>query len=582
MNVILRACATVLFTCTFVHLRAAEPKEISNFALIDHRGEMHELRRIEAKAIVLFFTGNGCPVARQTIGKLDRLRQEYEPKGVTFLLINANSGDDRASIAEEMRELKVANLPVLKDDTQGVARHLGVRRTGVAIAIKSKDWTAFYRGAVDDQMVEGAQKPAPAELFLQTALDEFLAGKPITRTSTVAHGCAITFEGGEGSDSAAVSYAEQVIPILKQKCVHCHSPGNIGSWSMANHRKLKSMGSMIEEVILTRRMPPWDADPTVGTFRRNTALTISEAQTLLRWIHQGSPRGEGDDPLPQVLAETPPAPEWPLGKPDKVIGFDRPEKVPATGIVDYRNIDVAVGNSEEVWLGALAIRPGNRKIVHHVVVRMKDKEPSGGAVIASWSPGITQGRFPTDSGKLLPKGSILDVEMHYTTNGAEQEDRTEIGLYFLEEKPVLIYEALRIANTSIVIRPGDANSVAQTVYAFPKEVTLHGVKPHMHLRGKSMKFELLYPDGRREIIASVPRFDFNWQTAYRFEEPKRIPAGTWALITGVFDNSALNPANPNPKATVYWGPQSFDEMFVGYHYITRLAEEQRPSVTASQ
>src|SRR6185436_9609380 len=212
-----------------------------------------------------------------------------------------------------------------------------------------------------------------------------------------------------------------------------------------------------------------------------------------------------------------------------------------------------VGNTEDVWLGALAIRPGNRKVVHHVVVRLKDKEPSGGPVFASWSPGITQGRFPPNSGKLLPKGTVLDVEMHYTVNGAEQEDRTEIGLYFLKEKPPLVYEVLRIANRSIVIPPGDGNSRTQAVYAFPEEVTLHGVKPHMHLRGKSMKFELLYPDGRRETIASVPRFDFNWQTAYRFEEPKRIPAGSWALITGAFDNSPLNPANPNAKATIYWG-----------------------------
>jgi hypothetical protein len=427
-------------------------------------------------------------------------------------------------------------------------------------------------------LVEGAQKPAPTVSFLRAALSEFVQGKDITTPQTNSRGCAITFDGGDGPDALPVSYVQHVVPILKQRCIECHSPGNIGSWAMTSHRKMKSMAAMIEEVILTRRMPPWDADPAIGSFRADLRLTVAEAQTLLRWVHQGALRGEGDDPLPKIIAETPVAPAWPIGAPDKIVRFPKAEKIPATGIVDYRNIDVAVGNEGAVWLGAMAVKPGNRSVVHHVVVREKTELRGQGAVFVSWSPGITQRRFPVGSGKLLPRNAVLDVEMHYTTTGSEAEDITEIGLYFLHEPPSEIYEVLRIADRSIVVRAGDGNADARAIYAFPESVTLHGVKPHMHLRGKTMKFELLYPDGRKETLASVPRYDFNWQRVYQLAEPKKIPAGTWALITGSFDNSILNPANPNPKATVYWGPQSFDEMFIGWHYVTRPAPETvRPS-----
>src|SRR5207247_5037737 len=220
--------------------------------------------------------------------------------------------DDRASIAEEAEAFRSDPLPILKDDTQGVARLLGVKRTGETIAISTKDWRVFYHGAIDDQLSEGAIKPYPTEKYLEIALEEFLADKPISKPKTSGRGCLIHFE----DDQAKISFAKDVAPILAAKCVVCHRPGDIGSWVMSDYKKVKGMSDMMREVILARRMPPWGADPQYGKFADDRSLSVAEAQTLLRWIEQGSPRGEGDDPLP---ARIKPAEDWPLGKPDYVI-----------------------------------------------------------------------------------------------------------------------------------------------------------------------------------------------------------------------------------------------------------------------
>jgi mono/diheme cytochrome c family protein len=575
------ALAALIFALPGFRAAAAE---VSNFALYDHRGNFYELRRTNSRAVVLFFTANGCPVARQSAAKLNRLREDYAARGVDVLLVNSNSGDDRASIAKEMRELKTPYLPVLKDETQGLARHLRATRTGEAVAISTKDWSVFYRGALDDQTVEGAQKPAATELHLENALNAFLAGQPVAIAQTAPRGCVITFDGGEGPDSAPVSYARQVAPILQKNCVSCHSAGNIGSWSMNSHRKVKGMSAMIEEVILSRRMPPWDADPRHGTFANDPSLSLADAQTLLRWVHQGAPRGEGDDPLPGLKG--PPRADWPLGPPDIVLRLPKPEQIPATGVLPYRHIKVPAGNASEGWVGALWVRPGNLKVVHHLIGRLVEggqRDHTGGKeMYIAWAPGATQGNFPNGSGKHLPANAVFDLEMHYTTNGSPQTDQTEVGIYLLKEKPALRFESVPVINNSFEIRAGEPKAEVQATYAFKQAATLHSVTAHMHLRGRSMKFETLAPDGKRAVIASIPRYDFNWQVTYVLAQPRPIAAGTWALLSGSFDNSPRNPSNPDAKKTVHWGEQSFDEMFLGWYNVTWPLQPARGAVAAAK
>src|SRR5262245_45129447 len=425
---------------------SAPAKEVSNFALLDVAGKLHELRRTDAKAVVLFFTSNGCPVARQSAPKLTRLESKYFDQGVEFWLVNANSADDLEAIAKETFELRLLNLPVLIDETQGVATHLGVNRTGECVAISTSDWTVFYRGAIDDQLAEGAQKPAATERYLDTALTEFLAGKPISRAKTTARGCLISFDGEETPEAAVVSYARDVVPILKSKCIECHSEGNVGSWAMTSHTKVKGMAAMMEEVILSRRMPPWDADPNVGKFQHSAALQTAEAQTLLRWIRQGAPRGDEPDSLPTIVS--PPAAEWPLGKPDIVLRLPTPEQIPATGVLEYRHIDIALDNDQELWVAGSWVKPGNKQVVHHVIAWLKEEGERKGVEerehFGGYAPGSTQGYFPQGTGKLLPKKARFDIELHYTPSGTPQTDQTEIGLYLAKKQDLKRVDTLWI------------------------------------------------------------------------------------------------------------------------------------------
>ena len=566
----LLALVTHLVTTPGRAAPAESGPELLNFALLDHRGRMHELHRMGGEVVVLFFTANECPIARQCAPKLRELQSRWGNQGVGVYLVNASPGDDRTSLAKEAMELGLWHLPVLKDDTQGVARHLGVKRTGEVIAINTHNWTILYRGAIDDQLVEGASKPAPTERYLDSALENFFAQRPISPTQTTAHGCVIHFDGGSGADSAPVDYAKEIVPLLESKCVSCHSPGNVGPWAMTSYRKVKGMASMIEEVLLTRRMPPWDADPHIGKFLNDAALTVAESQTLLRWVHQGAPRGEGADPLESL--HVPVQSEWPLGTPDIVIKLPATQQIPATGVLDYRHIQVFAGNSNAAWVGATYVKPGNRKVVHHIIGRIQDggqKDHLGqNEMFVGWAPGSTQAPFPKNSGKYLPKNAKFDLELHYTTCGTEQTDDSEIGLYLLKERPTHRFESVPVVNYQFELPPGSAATDVEGFHCFTSEATLHAVTPHMHLRGRSMKFDVLRPDGKRETVASIPRYDFNWQHTYNLAKPMTIKAGTWVQLTGSFDNSARNPANPDPKKTVHWGEQSWDEMFLGWYQVT--------------
>lgn len=542
--------------------RPAAMDEVIDFALLDQRGRCHELRRTQARAVVLFFAGNGCPVSRQTFWKLRALQQRYAEGGVAVWVVNSMAREDRAAIAEEAATFHADPLPVLKDDTQGVARLLGVERTGETVVIGTKEWRVLYQGAFDNEFGENETTPVARVNYTEAALGEFLAGKPVVRARTIATGTAIAF-GPEYESSAKVSYAGEVAPILLRKCAVCHRPGDVGSWVMSDHPKVKGMSAMIREVLLARRMPPWGADPIHGKFSNDGSLAVAEARTLLHWIEQGSPRGEGEDPLPAAAV---PAMEWPLGKPDHIVRLPRLEQIPATGTIDLRHQVVEGPFDKDTWVNAVDFNPGNRKVLHHVTLRtivpgQIVADPVG---IAGWNPGYTSRRFPAGTGQLFRKGTMFHIDLHYTTVGTPQTDRTEIGFYVSPAPPKLALEGRAVWDAEISIPPGEPDARVSAVGGFDRDTTIYNLRPHMHWRGSWFRFEMLYPDGRRETLLSVPRYDFNWQGTYVLSEPKRVPAGSWMLCTAGFDNSPLNPANPDPSKRLRWGEQSSDEMFIGH------------------
>jgi peroxiredoxin/mono/diheme cytochrome c family protein len=562
-----------------VQLWAASPRAVSDFSLIDLRGRNVELYRAEGRAVVLFFTGVGCPIARKSVDKLHQLNQQFGSQGVHFWIVNTYPNDTTREAAKEAMELGVHNLTYLCDPRQLVALSLGVERTAEVVVIGLKDHKVVYQGAIDDQLTEGAERPAPQKKFLETALTEFLEGKPVATARTPARGCRISFTpAAEAAEPP--SYAKDVAPLLRQQCVECHRDGGIGPWAMDSYGKVKNYARMIEEVILTRRMPPYDAHPDYGQFANAHRLSREETQTLLRWIEAGSLRGEGPDPLAETL---PALADWPLGKPDVVMRLPQPESVPATGVLDYRHIAVPNPLTNEFWLAGVDIRPGNRRVVHHAILYAQwpgcpDDGSGNGVHIFGWAPGATPAAYPEGVGKRIPAGAEFKLEMHYTTAGSPQTDQTEVALYLRPGPQAREAETRQVAEYRLEIPPGESEARHYATYAFKAPATIYSLSPHMHFRGKWMRYELLLPNGKRETLLHVPRYDFKWQLTYRLAEPRKVPAGSWLLVTGAFDNSAANPANPDPTKFVTFGLQSWDEMFIGFF---DAADEPKSSGTAS-
>ena len=567
--------------CLAVLPAAARQREVPDFNLTDIFGRNHRLQAAEGRAVVLVFTGVGCPAARKTVPKLHDLRARFGAD-VQFWLVNSYAGDSLRDCRKEFGELGTYPLPYLRDTKQAVALAFGIQRTTEAVAISTDDWKVFYQGAVDDQLAPGGERAEARADHLADALTEFLAGQPVKVARTAAKGCRMTYSAPAEAE-APPTYVAQVAPLLRQHCVGCHRPGGIGPFAFDGYPRTRNYARMIEEVIVGQRMPPWGADPEFGRFAHVPELSTEEAQTLIRWAQAGAPRGEGEDLL---AAGLPPAPEWSLGTPDAIMRLPEVQHIPATGVLDYRMIKLASPFTNEVWVAGFDVKPGNRRVVHHVILYAKwpgsgDGPIGKGVHLAGWAPGMPMYRYPEGAAKRLPAGAEFTVEMHYTTSGTAETDQTEVAFY-LAPGPQPRDVETRFAWTELIdLPPGSDNVPLSAVYGFRKPALLYMLMPHMHMRGAWMKYELLTPDGRRQTLLHVPRYDFKWQHVYQFAEPLRVPAGAWLYVTGGFDNSKKNLNNPDPTQRVREGEQSWDEMFIGFFDAADVPEESQ-SVAAAR
>ncbi len=559
------------------------PLSVDDFGLHDQRGDFHSLYyHDDAPAIVLYVQGNGCPIVRNGVATLDALRAEYEPRGVIFLMLNANSQDDRSSVAEETAAYGI-DYPVLIDETLLVARSLGIDRTGEVLVVLPGSWEVAYRGPIDDRLDYEAQKGAAAETYLADALASAVQGSPPRVASLPARGCLISLT----ADEDVPTYAGEVARILEERCVTCHVEGGIGPFAIENYDDARGWAAMTREVVRTRRMPPWHADPHIGTFGNDISLTNDEVSAIVRWVEGGAPRGEGVDIL---AAAAHVAPAWELGEPDYVVDIGS-QDIPATGIIDYRYLELESPVDRDVWVRAVQVLPGNYAATHHVLVSLDYPEgvsPPWEAetrwldgVFAAYAPGAGADEFPNGAGRVLPAGSKLIVQLHYTATGRPEVDASRLGIYLSEDVPDTEYLMTGPANGEIELPAGDGAYEASAEKVFDVETTLHGMFPHMHFRGKSFTYEAHYPNGDVETLLSTPNYNFNWQRAYLLAEPKVLPAGTKIVCNAVFDNSALNKFNPDPTIIVRWGDQSFDEMLIGYMSVTQARRSEASVATSS-
>ena len=542
-------------------------QKADNFVLLDHNGNAQELYyHTDASAIVLISQFSNCESVAASIPDYRALKGAYQDKNVRFFMIN--SLDSRAEIANKAKEWDL-DIPILHDSAQIIGQSLDIASTNEVLVIDPSNWQVVYRGSAKGDA-------------LRDTMNALVEGHDVSYQQTVHSGCPVSY-----NKTAVADYVKDIVPILEENCMACHIEGGIGPWAMSEYRMIQGFGPMMREVIRVKRMPPWHADPEIGQWKHSAAMSDEDTRTLITWLEAGAPRGEGDDPL---KAERPVKEKWPLGEPDLVLEVPAFE-VPATGIVEYQFPVIKNPLDVDVWVEAATVLPGSTKVVHHVLMgsaetapEKDDREGVFQNYIMGYAPGNESAHMPEGTGVFVPVGGVYQLQLHYTPTGVAITDNTKVGLYFADEPPTNFLRQQVVLNPRIKI-PANAGAHEETAYfEFWGDAIIHSLVPHSHYRGKSSTFELEYPDGNREVILSVPNYDFNWQRTYSFVEPKEVPKGTKIIHKTVFDNSTKNLANPDPDKEVSWGLQSHEEMLYGsvsYSWVDERSDAPIHSNTTS-
>jgi hypothetical protein len=365
----------------------------------------------------------------------------------------------------------------------------------------------------------------------------------------------------------APTFSKDVAPILYNRCLECHRPGEAGPMAFRTYQETRPWAKAIKQAVMTHNMPPWYADTTIDHFKNDRHLTDREVATITQWVDAGAPEGKASE-LPKLPEYTE---GWVIGKPDVVLSLPKEFKIPASGVVQYQYFTIDPGFKEDTWIQAAEVRPTQRAQVHHILVFAQEggkRQPRGGEqfadMVIGYAPGVPSLTWDDETAFLVKAGSTLLLQVHYTTNGKEAVDKSVVGFKIRKDKPK--YRAVSGSATQfrLDIPPGEPNYMAKASYTFREDTTVLDLTPHMHLRGKAFKYVLTYPDGRSEVLLDVPHYDFNWQLAYVLAEPRNVPAGSRMDVTAWYDNSPNNKYNPDPTQTVHWGDQTFNEMMIGF------------------
>jgi peroxiredoxin len=520
------------------------------------------------KYTVLCFLGTECPLARLYGPRLQKIADEFEKDGVVFLGINSNLQDSPSEIDAFAREHAI-QFSMVKDADQSIADALGATRTPEVFVVDA-DGIILYQGRIDDQYEPGISRSKPNKNELRDAIKSLVDGKAIETPKTQGVGCLITriTNTKPGDDSKpSVTFNRDIAPILNANCVECHREGEIGPMELSDYDEVVGWGQMILEVIDQGRMPPWHADPNVGHFVGERRMDPLSREKIANWIDEGMPEGDpGDLPKPPTWPK-----EWqfPTDPDDEIVIRDRPFKVPAEGVVEYRYFVVDPKWTEDRWIRAAQVVPGNASVVHHVIVFVRPPDGDrfqGVGWMAAYVPGQRAIRLPQGHARRVPAGSKLVFQMHYTPNGRETDDLTRIGVWSVDPEQVTheVFTQVAIDHQFEIPPRADQHVVKMSVDSFPPNSRMLGITPHMHLRGKSFQMNAVGPNGSSEPLLSVPRYDFNWQHWYEFANSVDLAAIDRLAMTVTFDNSSGNPFNPAPEEYVSWGDQTWEEMALAF------------------
>ncbi len=585
-------------------------ERVGDFALIDNLGAQHHMSWYDDQQAVVIAPQAIGETDTETLKGLTRLQQKYQGQGVVFFMINPGLQTDREAVTADVAATGI-DMPVLMDDTHLVTEMLGIERLDETVVYDPNSFEVSYRG--------------PVSALAEEAIDNLLAGENANLVS--AEGSAPLIKNNL-AEHANLSYVKDIAPIIASNCATCHRDGGVAPFAMDSSLAVQGWSPMIREVIMTKRMPPGQIDNKVGhRFKNEMNLSDAEMQMLVRWVGAGSPVDLQDDvdPLTELVW---PDTKWTLakdlGEPDLIVKIP-PQAIPATGVIDYRDIVLDLGLENDQWVRASEVAPDKTEVLHHIITTVvppggrpdpmqaftaaleelpeeraaairgeifravaSGKQPPIGKIFrenpdigigqilggdddlpqfGGYAPGNAVSLAPEGVGGLLRAGTTLSLQMHYTTSGREVTDETEIGIYFYPEGEVPTEKMSGgVGNEFDIAIPAFSKDHEMEVVTFIKnESDLYSLMPHMHFRGKRMRFVAEYPDGSEELLLSVPDYDFNWQLVHELDEPLRVPAGTKIRAIGAFDNSAQNRANPDPSIDLSWGEQSFEEMFMGFY-----------------
>ena len=559
---------------------------ISDFALLDQEGKFHKLSRYaNDRGVVLYVYGVGCPIARNHLPTLKKLRDKYKQRGIEFLLLDCNPQDDRESLQQDARERNI-DIPILKDDGQLVKDLLGITRTCETFLIDPKTKQVVFHGPVDDRLGYESQKKEANHHYLQNAIDAHLSGDSVKNPDTEIRGCLISNISDAAQNLPAPDYVTDVAPILEKRCFNCHSTGGSAPWALESYEDVLGWSAMIREVILTKRMPPRQPDRHYLPFSETHGIFPDEASTLVRWIDAGAPRGEGKDPLTIAKVTT-----------DKIIDINKaqikiplpPQRIPATGEVAYRTNAMKFQLKEDAWVRAGKIQPSEPEVLHHAFCRTSPVQGDDfestqfskrgiskkwrSTNVAAYVPGMNSFAFPTDTGMKIPRECALVFLYHYTTTGKAVTDRPQLGVFLHDKPPLFELEMETIERRDFTIPPGESEYQVEDDYIPDEDMLLFGIAPHMHYRGSSFRCKIVLPEGSEKTIFSMPDYRMTWQGIYWFKEPLAVTKGTKIICTGVFDNSNTNELNPDSTEEVVYGQQSWKEMFEGWLLYSNRTEK---------
>ncbi len=551
---------------------------IAELSLSDIDGQSMKLSDYRNhSAVVIAFTNTSCPICKKYTPTLAAIEDQFSSRNVAFLYVNPTASDSVESIRAAISSNHLEG-PYVRDQENKIAKALGATHTTDVFVLDAKR-TLVYRGAVDDQYGFGYTIDAPRSNYLIDAIETVLDGKGPLVGATEAAGCPLDLRSSSATDLAKSdeTYHNRISRIVQAHCVKCHREGGVAPFALEQYDDLVSQSGAIRRVIDNRIMPPWfaakPADGHASDFINDTSLSELDRTALLHWLDGDKREGDPKDaPVATKFVEG-----WQIGEPDLVLQLPKPIAVKASGTMAYQNVTIETGFTADRYIKAVEVTPTARDVVHHCLVfvlppakdsdsgrdrRAGDDEADG--FFAAYAPGYDALVFNDGFGKLIPAGSRLKFQLHYTPNGTATTDQTKIGFQFTEDAPERLVSVAGIAQPRLSIPPHAENHQVTASVTLPRDATVLAFFPHMHLRGKAFQYDAMLPDGKSLNLLEIPRYDFNWQLSYRLAEPLELPAGTKITATAWYDNSKNNPANPDPSRTVPWGQQTYDEMMIGY------------------